>query len=400
MFLKKEYDVVFVSSVYFNRGPNGKNILLKPMIETCKKNNLKFIIFEDADLKGEYKNFLRSNDSIPFDFISLIQVILRKFFNLIYKNPLSENENYIREYKISNVIKNFFFRKFNSKVYITLLWNNVTLWRNIDPYSCVVDYQHGVIFDGHKGYIKDGRPPEIKSANDIVTLVYGQGFKDLLLSNDKSIFYSENNVLNVGIKKEFNFKSFTPNNTKKILFSLQIVPELDAKVIDNYIDKLYKLITCNKDFLSKNNYKIIFKHHPRYTIYNCPKINFEEDFIDFNDQTPILDLLNTACLHMTFHSTSALDAATIGIPSIFIDMLEEMSPNEIFLNQYKYPCKDMVIKDYKDLEKILVDMDNKEIFTKSCNDVLKWSRYFYHDFDKKIFEDFLLKKVNKYNLNN
>ena len=103
---------------------------------------------------------------------------------------------------------------------------------------------------------------------------------------------------------------------------------------------------------------------------------------------------------MTFHSTSALDAATIGIPSIFIDMLEEMSPNEIFLNQYKYPCKDMVIKDYKDLEKILVDMDNKEIFTKSCNDVLKWSRYFYHDFDKKIFEDFLLKNVNKYNRDN
>ena len=133
------------------------------MIESCKKNNLKFIIFEDADLKGEYNDFLRSNHSIPFDFISLFQIILRKFFNLIYKNPLSENENYIREYKISNVIKNFFFRKFNSKVYITLLWNNVTLWRNIDPDSCVVDYQHGVIFDGEKGYIKDGRPPEIKS---------------------------------------------------------------------------------------------------------------------------------------------------------------------------------------------------------------------------------------------
>ena len=45
-------------------------------------------------------------------------------------------------------------------------------------------------------------------------------------------------------------------------------------------------------------------------------------------------------------------------------------------------------------------MDNKEIFTKSCNDVLKWSQYFYHDFDEKIFEDFLLKNVNKYNRNN
>tara|TARA_A100001011_G_scaffold354499_1_gene396949 strand:- start:2235 stop:3494 length:1260 start_codon:yes stop_codon:yes gene_type:complete len=400
IFFTKEYDVVFVSSVYFNRGHNGENALLKPMIESCKKNNLNFVIFEDADLKGEYKNFRRSNNSIPFDFISLLQVILRKFFNLIYKNSLSEDENYIREYKISNVLKNFFFRKFNSKVYITLLWNNITLWRSIDPDSCVVDYQHGVIYDGHLGYIKDGRPPKIKSANDIVTLVYGQGFKDILLDSDKSNFYGENNVLKVGIKKEFNFKNLPPGNNRKILFSLQIVPGLDVKLVNNYINNINKLITFNKDFLTENNYKIIFRHHPRYTTYNCPKINFEEDFIDFDNQTPILDLLDTVSMHMTFHSTSVFDAAMIGIPSIFIDMLEEMSPEEIFLNQYKYPCKDMIIKDYKDLEKILLDLDNKEIFINNCHDVYQWSQAFYNDFDEKIFEDFLSKKVNKYNLNN
>jgi len=400
VFIPKEYDVVFISSVVFNRGHNGENALLKPMIESCKKNNLNFVIFEDADLKGEYKNFRRSNNSIPFEFISLFQVILRKFFNLIYKNSLSENENYIREYKISNVLKNFFFRKFNSKVYITLLWNNITLWRSIDPDSCIVDYQHGIIFDGHLGYIKDGRPPKIKSANDIVTLVYGQSFKDILIENDKSIFYGENNVLKVGIKKEFNYKNLPQQNNRKILFSLQIVPELDVKLVNNYIDNIKKLITFNKDFLTENNYKIIFRHHPRYTTYNCPKINFEEDFIDFDNQTPILDLLDTVSMHMTFHSTSVFDAAMIGIPSIFIDMLEEMSPEEIFLNQYKYPCKDMIIKDYKDLEKILLDLDNKEIFINNCHDVYQWSQAFYNDFDEKIFEDFLSKKVNKYNLNN
>lgn len=84
IFFTKEYDEVFVSSVYFNRGHNGKNVLLKPMIESCKKNNLNFIVFKDADLKGEYKNFPRSSDSIPFNFMSLFQVIFRKFYNLIY----------------------------------------------------------------------------------------------------------------------------------------------------------------------------------------------------------------------------------------------------------------------------------------------------------------------------
>ncbi len=400
IFFTKEYDVVFVSSVYFNRGHNGENALLKPMIESCKRNNLNFVIFEDADLKGEYKNFRRSNNSIPFDFISLLQVILRKFFNHIYKNSLSENKTYIGDPKTSNVLKKFFFRKFSSKVYITLLWNNITLWKSIDPDSCVVDYQHGVIYDGHLGYIKDGRPPKIKSVNDIVTLVYGQSFKDILIDSDKSNFYGKNNVVKVGIKKEFNLKKLPQRNTKKILFSLQIVPGLDVKLVNNYIDDINKLIIFNKDFLTKNNYKIIFKHHPRYTTYNCPKINFEEDFIDFDNQTPILDLLNTVSIHMTFHSTSAFDAAMIGIPTIFLDMLGEMSPKEIFLNQYKYPCRDMVIKDFKDLEKILVDIDNKEIFINKCDDVHQWSQDFYDDFDEKMFEDFLSNKVNKNILNN
>ena len=43
---------------------------------------------------------------------------------------------------------------------------------------------------------------------------------------------------------------------------------------------------------------------------------------------------------------------------------------------------------------------NKEIFINNCHDAYQWSQAFYNDFDEKIFEDFLSKKVNKYNLNN
>ena len=63
---------------------------------------------------------------------------------------------------------------------------------------------------------------------------------------------------------------------------------------------------------------------------------------------------------MTFHSTSAFDAATMAIPTIFVDLLEPFSPNDIFLNQYEYPCKDLIIKDHKDFRNILVSMDKKE----------------------------------------
>ena len=84
IFIGKEYDVVFVGSAYFNRGKKGENLLFKPMIENCKKNDLSYVVFEDTDLKGEYEKFARFEESTPFDFISLVQVIFRKIYNLIY----------------------------------------------------------------------------------------------------------------------------------------------------------------------------------------------------------------------------------------------------------------------------------------------------------------------------
>ena len=96
---------------------------------------------------------------------------------------------------------------------------------------------------------------------------------------------------------------------------------------------------------------------------------------------------------MTFYSTSAFDAATMAIPTIFIDILEPFSPNDIFLKQYKYPCKDLTIKDYKDFRNILVSMDKKEIFSQCCDDVYLWSKEFYHDFNEVAFEDFLSNQI-------
>ena len=85
IFFRKDYDVVFVSSAYFNRGGANENILLKPMIDCCEEIGLKYIIFEDSDIKGVYKKHARSPSSIPFDFINLAQIILRKFFRFIYQ---------------------------------------------------------------------------------------------------------------------------------------------------------------------------------------------------------------------------------------------------------------------------------------------------------------------------
>ena len=395
IFISKKYDVVFVSSVFFNRGEAGENILLKPMIECCNNNNLSFTIIEDTDLKGEYKNFIRQKRSIPFDFISLTQIIFRKVYNLIYKNPSSINEEYERDLKISNILRILFFKKFYSKVYITILWNNVTLWRSINPNSCIIDYQHGIIFDGHAGYIKDGKPPKVKFANKITTLVYGDRFKSLLIENDNTKFYSEKNIFNVGLKKHIDTNIKAPKRNKKILFTLQITADFHEKQFnEQYVQIVKKLIEDNDQFLRLHNYEIIFRHHPRYSVTQCPELKIENDFVSFDNKTPITDLLSDVDIHITFNSTSSLDAAMKSIPTIFIDMHNPQSPNEIFLNQYKYPLENLVVKNYPDLKKILIELESKDTYDRYCRSVQDWSSELYQDFDEIAFKDFLIDAIN------
>ena len=404
IFSRKEYDVVFVSSVVFNRGSDSENILFRPMIDCCKKNNLNYVIFEDTDLKGIYSNFNRSKEAIPFDFVSLIQIILRKLFNLFSKEPTEINEIYAREKKISRILRIIFFNRFFSKVYITLIWNNATLWRSINNDACIIDYQHGVIFNGHEGYLSDGSPPKVKSLNKIVTMVYGDTFKKILMANDKSNFYNEKNLIKVGLNKTSEPPKEFSSFNKKILFTLQITPDsISKEVNENYVKIVENLISVNADFLKTNDFKLIFRQHPRFSSDHCPSVNLEYDFISYDNYTPMHDLIDEVSMHITFNSTSVFEASMIGLPTIFINMHDQEFPretnsnkvfsNDVFLNDYKYPYKDLFVKTYKDLENILIKLNDKTIYDDCCKRIHEWSTDLYSDFDKVVFEDFLLKKI-------
>ncbi len=405
IFSRKEYDVVFVSSVIFNRGSESENILFRPMIDCCKKNNLKYIIFEDTDLKGIYSNFNRSKEAVPFDFISLTQIVLRKLFNLFLKEPAEINETYSREKKISKILRTIFFNRFYSKVYITLIWNNATLWRSINKDACIIDYQHGVIFNGHEGYLLDGSPPKVKSLNKIDTMVYGDTFKKILMNNDKSNFYNKDNLIKVGFNKTNDPLKELPSINKKILFTLQITPDSITKAVnENYIKIVENLISVNADYLKTNDFKLIFRQHPRFSPDHCPSVNLEYDFVSYDNFTPMSDLIDDVSMHITFNSTSVFEASMVGIPTIFIDMHDQEFPketnsnkvfsNDIFLNDYNYPFKNLFVKTYKDLESILIKLNDKTVYDDCCKEVYEWSADLYSDFDTTAFEDFLLQKIN------
>ena len=97
----------------------------------------------------------------------------------------------------------------------------------------------------------------------------------------------------------------------------------------------------------------------------------------------------------------------IGLPTIFIDMHNKEFPrqthsnkvfaNDVFLNDYKYPFKDLFVKTYKDLENILIKLNDITVYDDCCKRVYEWSKDLYSDFDKVAFEDFLLPKINMKN---
>lgn len=394
IFFGDKYDVVFVCSSTFNRGKNGENYLFKPMIEFCKKNNISYIIFEDTFLRS-YKNYKMNEKAIPIDLISILQILSRKILRITSK-PTSSDEIFFQESKIAKIIKNIFFKKFYSKVYITLIWNNVTLWRAVNPYAAIVDYQHGFIFDGEEEYIDNGSVAKVKTDNDVITLVHGDRYKNILINKDKLGFYNQNNVITVGINNTINKRNKNPVNSKKIIFTLQLTADFDQSINAEYSEIVRKLISKNADFLSSNGYQVIFRHHPRYSEYYCTNIKFDYPFVVFDNHTPLEDLLEIASIHMTFHSTSAFDASFARIPTIFIDMHKSFSPKEMFLKQYAYPLQDLVIRDYKSFKYTLQKLEDNLTYNNSCTIINKWAKEFYSDFDELAFKDFLSNYLDKF----
>jgi hypothetical protein len=384
LFRKRCYDVVFFNSVVFNRGAEGENLLFKPFFEVCDELNLEYIIIEDADLKGEYNKFDRNKDAIPFDFISLVSIILRKFFN----KKLEKLNSFEKEKFIGKFLQKYLLFNLDSKIYITLIWNKVTLWRLLNPHATIVDYQHGIIMNGNKGYLVNGKPPMIKRSNKITTLVFSNMIKEILITNDTTNFYKQDNVIALGVNNFF-AKENGNNKSKAVLFSLQITPDFNKEINTNYVDILRRLINDNAKYFEENEYDLVLKHHPRYS--ENFDINFKYSFVNISDDNTY-NLLSKSRIHITFYSTTAIDAALLGIPTIFIDLKKEFSPKEIFLNQFKYPFKNLLIHKNIDLSAAIdfIERDYQQI----SNKVFEWAKKLNNDFDKKKLKDFLIKKLN------
>lgn len=388
IFLKNNYDVIFLTHRHFNRGKNGENLFFKPFLEYCEKNKLKYLIYEENSLDGKFDMFPRNTKAVPLDFISLLQRILRILYSKntvdykIYKNF------YDREKKISNILK-IFLKNNCSKRFILLAHNNVELIRYCFPHSDIYDYQHGIIWNGHENILENSKASDIKVLNNIKTLLYGESFKNLMIKYDDLNYYSNDNLINIGYYHSIE-KIKDKNNNKNILYTLQNV---DMHSYEDYYKSIINLLLESKEYLENNNYKIFIKNHPRYDREQKINIPKELRFVTIiDDNKNINSLINTISIHITSKSTTAFDMALNSIPTIFTNLIELRSPIEMFKLQYNYPLDNLIINNSNDFVDALKFLEKDTNYLNVYTKVYDWANNFYQKFDKNILENILEKK--------
>lgn len=389
-FVKKKYDVVFVSSNDLNRGEGGVNLFFKPFLETCNKNNMNYVVFEDTDLKGAFNHYPRDRNSIPLDFIVLIRSVLRNYFKILHKSKEGSGYKnfYENEIQIAKVLQGNLFRKLDYKTCIYVPGDMGIFWHGINPTASYYELQHGVIANNHVSYLVNNEASIVAKTKNDALLVFGKGFQDLLIQQDKTNYYNYQNVITIGQSISINNTVKEKKNQKIILFSLQITNEHPYEISLSIIKVIKDLLEFNKVFLQDGEYKIIFKQHPRYNINKCPPIEFKYPFVSFADNSLTLaELLEMSSFHCTFHSTVTFDAALHSVPTLLLNH-KEIS-NSIFFEEYKYPLNDFNIVKANDFEQVLKKLENSNYYSQCCIDAYKWARYFYDEYDEQKFIDII-----------
>lgn len=368
IFKNKKYDVVFYYPVHFNRSGNQNNFF-EPLYKICKKNNLKYLVIEEPEF-GE--KVFRNNSTIPFDFMLVLVLILRKII------PLKKFETFEhREWFIGAILKKTFLRNFHFNNLIVLSNSMLGIFRGLNKDGKLFDYQHGVITSSHGGYISENNTPSkhIKVNNSNV-LVYGKNFKKVLTTAIKDDYYDNHCfVLGQAIKSnyQYNYKE------KNVLFSLQFVDKNIERNKKIYLF-LEDLIIKSKEFFIKNNIILLLKHHPRFSNEIDLSSLYDLSFVKVFEKD-LLSGLKESFLHMTLHSTTTFEASSFGIPTILLDN-DILNPS-FFVDDYNFPLG--ILEKNEFTNKMQHYLSDEKVYESDSKKVFSWYQDFYSDIDEKMF---------------
>jgi len=360
----KNYDVIFYYPQHFNRGKDNSNPYFEPLINSCKKNKLSYLLLQEPAVFGASKSL--KNPSKQFLWFYFI-LCLRKLIPLFLFKSFEARERFL-----GTLINIFSLGAYRAKNYITLSNSLGGVLRGISPEAKILDYQHGIITSSQEGFFtKEKKAPDWIKSNQKEVLVYGEGFKAIMKKTDPEYYKNKVFVIGHESKKMQDFKE-----GKNILVSLQILENenvsfewLQAQV--NLLDELFE-----KYSIQENCSTIYLRHHPRsnkrFDLEKLYQYSFVKDFDASSDSLEI-------GLHITFFSTSAFEFASLGIPTLFL--YNEILPQgkDLFFEEFKYPFRE--INTIEDWQKKLKESDRKIIKT----EILTWYSLFYQEYDENEF---------------
>jgi hypothetical protein len=358
IFIKREYDVVFYYPQHFNRGSQDENSYFMHLINACKEDGISYSIFEEPDFSSCSN---RNKNAIPFDFIFLLIIFLRKMFN-------SEIDDRVKDIKIGRFLSKTFFRNITFNNVITISQSMISTFRGIDETCSIFDVQHGIIHPNKPNYLMERLPEKNITENKLQLLLSGDSYKKLMIENDSTTYFKDSShVIGSNINRS-SLRHDTFNNN--ILISLQFTHDHSEKENAVFLESLEHVIRSTAD----ETITFYLKNHPRFN----DEVNLTELFNLNNVKLAPIDIndcFELCSLQITVYSTSVFEAALKGIPTILVSPISKYN---YFKNYFSYPFSNTIR-----------DFYNQGLYKEISVKVQDWASSYYSDFDKKTFINLL-----------
>ncbi len=345
LFSRNNYiDVVFYYPHHFNRGFEEENIFFNHLYNSCRNNNISYVVFEEPDY---YSNQNRNAKAVPFDFIYVLIIILRKFIK--------------SDKKIARILSLTILKGYRFKNCIVLSQSMTSIFRGLNSQANIYDLQHGIIYSEKSSYILNGEVSIKIKENNIKLLLFGDKFKNILDTSDSSGYLIGNSYV-IGVNRidsSILHRRFNNN----ILVTLQFTNDHTNQQNNNLLMELIEFIKLNRE------YNFYLRNHPRFNnAFNInPLFIFDNVYVS-NDL--LFESFKLCSLHLTAYSSTTFEASYFGIPTLFLKSLSK---------EYNMFFKDF---DY------VLDNDIKHIianYNECSNMVKRWESLFYSDYNEQKF---------------
>ena len=333
---------------------------LEPILESLKKNKLSNVVIEEPNIfiKG-----LRTKEAIPFDFVWILVIILRKFYK-------GKNYNSI-DIKVGRLLSKILGIKRDIRNIITVSQSFQSIFKGMFPKAVLYDYQHGLISSKYYGYINGNSVAQHILYNQSNVLLYGQGFRSKLLSLEGGEYFKEHSFVIGSIYKDYSKPKLTFNGN--ILFTLQFTKSHSKEFNDLLLEKT---IECF-DKIKSNKLDIVLylKEHPRFENCLATDILYEYDFVKCAPHS-LNDCFELCSLHMTEYSSVLFDSLRAGMPTLLTAFSKEMN---IYQNEYNFPSDKLsLIENFEQIQ-------DDSFYKKLISTQIKWSKELYEPFNEKYF---------------